>query len=143
MKKTKAKKQGHTFERTGIKDVKLADVTPSDASMSGSHLRALDPLPGDISDPVGWADKHLEQLVPLAAKEKEWQLKFGSDAARDRVASELLAMRSLGPKKDTNVTIQPVINLIQAPSPWAKARPQLPQGVTVDAQVVDDKDKAQ
>lgn len=137
--KKKSKNKGLVFERTGIKDAKMTEATPTHLE-HGNHLNTLAPLPKDIQDPVGWADKHLERLVPLAAKEKEWQLKFGSDAARDRVASELLAIRGLGPKKDTAVTVQPVINLISAPSPWARAKPALPEGQVIDAQVAEDKE---
>lgn len=95
-----------------------------------AHLRALKPIPEHAADaPVEWADKHLESLVPLAAKEKEWQLKFGNDAARDKVASELLAMRSISAKKDAGTNIPAVINLMTFENPWAKPK-ALPATIT-------------
>lgn len=91
-------------------------------SVGGGHLKVLEPVPGEAAkDPERWAEDHLKQLVPLAAKEKEWQLKFGSDERRDKVATELLAMRGIQAKKDNAAPVQPAIVLVGAgPNPWAQ-----------------------
>lgn len=112
---------------------KQRKAEPAVPSGMTSHLAVLEPIPDDAkSRPIDWAGEHLESLVPQAAKEKEWQLKFGSDERRDRVASEILAMKGIAAKRDAAPVVQPAIVLIQSgPNPFAQRA--LP--ATVDAAV--------
>lgn len=52
-------------------------------------------LPGEDADEVtinNWTDKRTVQLLPLAVAEKEYQLRFGDDAQRERAADAVLRM---------------------------------------------------
>lgn len=126
-----------------MKKPKQRDVTKTRAraGVPKSHLDQLAAIPPEAaSDPLGFADRQLLALIPLAVREKEWQLKFGSDNRRDAVASEILAMKGIAAKRDTAPVIQPAIVLIQpATSPFAQqASRALPvdNAPVVDAQVV-------
>ncbi len=88
-----------------------------------NHLRVLDPIPESAStNPVEWATSHLEKQIPLAAKELEWQLKFGDMRTRREIALETLAFKGISSKGTNNATIVPTIQLIMnAPLPWSQA----------------------
>jgi hypothetical protein len=118
MAKSKPKKSAAKRLPGGLEFTPLKDI-PAVASTQ-SHLASLEPIPSDIKDPIKWADDHIQTLAPQAAKELEWQLKFGSDQARREVARELLAMKGISSKREAGASVPAVINLTMVNNPFAK-----------------------
>jgi hypothetical protein len=84
------------------------------------HMKALDPVPEGIKDLEAYLDAERDKLLPIAMKEKEWRLKFGTDDQRNEAANDMFRFRRYGQPKEDGVNIRPAIVLINAPSPWAK-----------------------
>ncbi len=90
-------------------------------SAESTHLKTLAPIPKDIVDPVEWASKHLESLIPQSAKELEWVLKFGDAKSRKEVALELLSFKGIAKKNENTNQVVPAIQLIMnSPLPWSQ-----------------------
>lgn len=88
-----------------IKGTNFPEAPSQDPSQRAKH-QALAPIPAEAAkDPVAWAEKHIESLAPISAKEMEWTVKFGSDAARYQAARDLLAMKGLTTKPKDNGAI--------------------------------------
>ena len=89
---------------------------------SATHLRALAPIPESAYDnPVEWSANHLEKQLPTAAKELEWQLKFGDARSRKEVAIEMLAYKGISSKGINTGIVVPAIQLIMnGPLPWTQ-----------------------
>lgn len=103
-----------------------------------ARLAMMDPVPQGLADPVGWAEKHAEQLAPDAIKEVEYAMKFGSDERRYIAARDILAMKGLTtkPKEQANIQQAMVFNVTGpmtasgAPvMPFSNAAPALAPGV--------------
>lgn len=84
------------------------------APKTTSHLGALKPIPKEASeDPIGWAQRHLETLYPVAAKELEWQLSYGTASQRADAMKELLSAKNLvGRQANTSQGVVPPITLV-------------------------------
>lgn len=101
----------------------------------GGHLRQLEPIPYDAhSNPVNWADKHMESLVPQSAKEIEYGLKFGDAKTRLNLALEIMAMKGISSKGPQVGQVVPAIQLIMPAGttlPWEQAKlgasPKVPE----------------
>lgn len=104
----------------------------------------MEPIPEGISDPVAWAEKHIESLAPTFAKEIEYAAKFGSDQMRYNAARDGLAMKGLTTKpKQDGVIPQAMVFNFSGPTtphgvpimPFSNAAKVLPEGAgaTIDS----------
>lgn len=72
----------------------------------------LAPIPAEAyKDPIGWADKHVETLVPQSVKEVEYALKFGDNRTRLQIGLEILAMKGISSKTNAPPPVPPAVNL--------------------------------
>ena len=113
-------------------------------SAYSTHLTVLDPIPDSaIEDPVRWAADHIEKQIPLAAKELEWQLKFGDIKTRREIAIEFLGTKGISSRGSNNTQIVPAIQLILngATLPWSQPQLEQPKLPVVDGQVVNKETK--
>jgi hypothetical protein len=115
----------------------------------------MEPIPEGITDPVAWAEKHIESLAPTSAKEIEYALKFGSDRMRYTAAIDSLAMKGLTTKpKEASVIPQAMVFNFQGPTtaqgvpimPFSNAQKTLVDSTATPVTVVEattdaDKDK--
>lgn len=113
-------------------------------------MAALAPIPDEArQNPTDWAEKHIEQLAPQAAKEMEYALKFGSDTGRYIAARDILAIKGLTtkPKEQAQVPMAVTFNVGGGPTgpsgapilPFSNAASKLPSAttpVTIDAEPV-------
>ncbi len=58
------------------------------------------------ADPIKWAEKHIDSIAPDAAKEGEFNLKFGSDKMRYEAARDVLAMKGMTTRPKDGPTVQ-------------------------------------
>jgi hypothetical protein len=80
-----------------------------------------------------WADAKLQELLPWAVAEKEFQLKHGDDEQRSRAADRVLEANGRGKKEGAPPVTQPIVVVLHgsggsAQLPWSK-------GKVIDAQV--------
>lgn len=87
-------------------------------------------------DAEDWADRRMVELLPLAVAEKEFQLRFGDDSARDKAASDILNATGRG-KRDQGAAVGATIILVGAGTdgkailPWAPKKSQLVESTAV------------
>lgn len=94
----------------------------------GGHaerFRQLDAIPEEAAkDPVGYAERHMESLIPHAAKELEWQLKFGDAKTRKEISLEMLAFKGISNRGPNTGQVVPAIQLIMNGAiPWSQSLP--------------------
>lgn len=102
--RTRRKPKGPTKPRYKKADIEAAKVAGTSAETA-----------------VAFAERRLDALIPFAALELDWQLKFGSEKARRESLFKLLESKQL--LKTSNVgnvtSIAPVIQVnISKPLPW-------------------------
>jgi hypothetical protein len=134
-------------DKIGRRNPKRPNQTNRMASAEkvGTHLNALEKIPQEAMDnPVEWASKHLEKQIPLAAKELEWQLKFGDAKTRREIALETLAFKGISNRGPNTGQVVPAIQLIMSgPLPWtqvalpANQSPKLVEGLIIEKEVKD------
>lgn len=101
-----------------------------------NHLARLEPLPQEAStNPVNWATDHLETLIPQAAKEYEYALKFGDSKTRLEIAGKIMAMKGLSDRGPQVSQVVPAIQLIvnQGPLPFQSVDQPKSLPVTIDS----------
>lgn len=77
------------------------------------RFSSLEPIPEEAKrDPVEWASKYGESLIPHSMKELEWQLKFGDAKSRKEIALEMLAFKGISNRGPNVGQVVPAIQLI-------------------------------
>lgn len=108
-------------------------------SASTINLRKLPPIPDEARhNPINWATEHTKSLVPEAAKNVEYAIKFGDDKTRLALSLEVMAMHGLSSKGPQQNSVVPAIQLIlpQGGIPWNAPEPKQIAPSTVDGEVV-------
>lgn len=96
-------------KKSGLRSATTPNFTPNSAR---AIWEKENPLPEDIVDPVAYAEKYLEKQIPQAARELNYQLKFGDDKTRKEIALEILSFKGITKKSDASAQVVPAVQLI-------------------------------
>lgn len=105
----------------------VRDISAIPSPKARQHHRSLAPIPEEAAkNPMDWAEKHIESMAPVAAKELEWALKFGSDTMRYNAAKDMLAMKGLTTKPKETGTIPQAMVFINVNGNMPGGAPAMP-----------------
>lgn len=104
------------------------------------NLSKLDPIPDEArANPINWATEHTKSLVPEAAKNVEYALKFGDAKTRLTLSLEVMAMHGLSSKGPQQANVVPAVQVILPAGglPWnSTPQPKKLPDQTIDGEVV-------